>query len=112
MPGEFTCDMTTELTDAEIGEIIRPVAVAVGLVMRIDVITVDAGCQLESRHEGACASCQASLVDAPGSAWLRWNGSERRIDWLADCLWPGCRLYRGHPGICRQREPEETASAR
>jgi len=105
------CGMTTELTDAELGRIVR--AADIGLGIRFEGITATAECRLESRHEGDCASWQASLADEPGTAWLRW-GEARRIDWLADCLMPGCVLYRGHPGTCDQGEKRDgrTANAR
>ncbi len=103
MPDDFICDMTTELTDAELGQIVRALDAACGLAVHLEAITVIAECRLQNRHEGDCASWQASLINEPGTAWLRW-GEGRRIDWLADCLMPGCVLYRGHPGTCDHSE--------
>ena len=99
MPDDLTCDTTTELTDAEIGEVVRGAAGQDGVARRFEAIAVTAECRLENRHEGDCASWQAGLTDEDGTAWLRWGGS-RRIDWLADCLTDGCPLYRGHPAAC------------
>jgi hypothetical protein len=103
VPDDFTCDMTTELTDTELGAIVRALDAGAGLAIRLEAITAVAECRLESRHQGDCASWQASLIDEPGTAWLRW-GDGRRIDWLAGCLMPGCVLYRGHPGTCNHSE--------
>jgi hypothetical protein len=93
------CDMTTELTDAEVGAIVRAAAGLDGVARRFEAIAVTAECRLEERHESDCASWQADLTEEDGTAWFRW-GNERRIDWLAECVTEGCPLYRGHPGGC------------
>lgn len=105
------CDMTTELTDAEIAAIVRGAAGQDGVATRLEAIAVTAECRLENRHEGDCASWQADLTDKDGTAWLRW-GDGRRVDWLAECVTDGCPLYRGHPGPCEAEHGERTPNAR
>lgn len=112
MPADFPgCDMTTDLTDAEIAQIVRGAAAIDGVTPQFEAIAVTAECRLANRHEGDCASWQASLIDLSGTAWLRW-GEARRIDWIADCK-GSCVLFFGHPGVCNHAgQLERTPDAR
>lgn len=94
----FVCDQKTELSDSEIAEIIRGVAVN-GVAGPFNLVDTAVDCALADRHIGDCAGLVGILDGKSGQAWLRW-GDGRRVDWLADCAKGNCELYRGHPGEC------------
>jgi hypothetical protein len=105
------CGITTDLTDTEIAAIIRQLAGPGGVAENIQTIAVDATCMLSSRHAGPCAGYVADAVDDLGdpastaTAWLRWSGDERVIDWLVGCVSQSCFLFRGHAGGCNPLDP-------
>jgi hypothetical protein len=103
MPADETftgCYLHAEMTDAEIAEIIRSVAVN-GNAGPFEFVDSTADCVLPAGHYGDHAGWVAALQGKPGSAWLRWaTDGGGRVDWLADCAKGDCGLYRGHLGEC------------
>jgi hypothetical protein len=104
------CGIETDLTDTEIAAIIRQLAGTSGYAENIQAIATSARCALSDRHGEPCADYVADVGDDNGgtvSAWLRWSGDDRRIDWLVVCASPACDLFRGHGGDCKQAECED-----
>lgn len=107
MPAYDPCGAEAALTDQEIATIVRSVAPG-GVSAPFGVIAVHADCRLGTGHEGDHGAVQAVLAEEEHlAAWLRWGDEARSIQWLADCVAIGCRLFRGHPGSCLPSRGEE-----
>ena len=109
MTTEFrNCAAETSLSDTEIAQIIRSVAVNDGAALNLFAVGTSATCQLERVHGGDCGGWVATIgpdteeTDAR-NCWLRWGDARRTLAWLHDCPVNGllgCLLYEGHPGEC------------
>lgn len=109
MPDEpDVCANHATLTDSEIAWLVRSAAFD-GVSEAFAAIATEARCLLDDEHPGICADYVAELDGEPGMAWLLWHGDDiRSIHWLAGCVKGGCRLYRGHPGGCRDSAEKDT----
>lgn len=108
------CAATTDLTDAEIVAIIKHLRccdsgeVAEGA---IDMLRLQAGCDLIEGHAGHHAGYQVSghpsrksshLLGPEVYGWLFWGGAVREIAWPAECAAKAdgltCLLFGQHEG--------------
>jgi len=120
------CRATTKLTDAEIVAIVRHLSCCeTGEVSEggIDILRIEAGCDLAEGHSGPHAGFQAGgHLHKPGpylgrevSAWLFWGGAVREITWPAECPVKyedglSCLLFDGHEGPHLHYSGDEQAS--
>ena len=122
------CGETTDLTDAEIVAIIRHLrCCGTGEVLEgaIDMLRLQAGCDLIKGHSGPHAGFQLSghsrsgstpLLGPEVSGWLMWGGVVREIAWPAECPVKdadglGCLLFDEHEGQHLYYSAEQEAPA-
>ncbi len=109
------CAVTTELTDAEIGAIVRW-TVGFGRDIPFYCLETSAACRLSPGHPRRHAALQAATRGTETRpvklAWLHWDDTSREIQWhdLRECPeWPtasqdldddtpACQQFDGHPG--------------
>lgn len=109
MDDEFgSCDIRTDLSDAEIARIFRDQADENGMVKPVELLAIDAMCVIAGEH-AEHADYLAAAKGRTDRLWLRWDGSGRRVfEWLPGCAVHGeCVLFDGHAWKCQWELGEE-----